>query len=122
MGNAELHDQLIAIVKNLCELFGLDEEEMEDRLDDDWEDYGEIVLNGSIRFSTENIPEIVKLANQLAALEIAEFEFEIYAVPDGEGDYDFASVAIEADGNRNNESFIKLEKAVSFEGFNSFFM
>jgi hypothetical protein len=81
---------------------------MEDRLDDDWEDYGEIVLNGSIRFSTENIPEIVKLANQLAALEIAEFEFEIYAVPDGEGDYDFASVAIEAYGNTVNDTYCRF--------------
>ena len=95
MGNAELHEQLIAIVKKLCARFGLDEDDMDDRLDDDWEGYGEIVLSGSIRFTTENIPEIVKLANQLAALEIAEFEFEIYAVPDGEGDYDFASVAID---------------------------
>lgn len=108
MGNAELHDQLIAIVKKLCDLFGLDEEDMEDRLDDDWEDYGEIVLNGSIRFSTENIPEIVKLANQLAALEIAGFEFEIYAVPDGEGDYDFASVAIEADGNTVKDTYCRF--------------
>ena len=108
MGNAELHDQLIAIVKNLCELFGLDEEDMEDRLDDDWEDYCEIILNGSIRFSTENIPEIVKLANQLAALEIAEFEFEIYAVPDGEGDYDFASVAIEATGTKVKDSYCRF--------------
>lgn len=108
MGNAELYNQLIAVVKNLCELFGLDEEDMEDRLDDDWEDYGEIVLNGSIRFSTENIPEIVKLANQLATLETAEFEFEIYAVPVGEGDYDFASVAIEADGNTVKDTYCRF--------------
>ena len=108
MGNTELHDQLIAIVKKLCDLFGLDEEDMEDRLDDDWEDYGEIVLNGSIRFFTENIAEIVKLANQLAALEIAEFEFEIYAVPDGEGDYDFASVAMEADGNTVKDTYCRF--------------
>ena len=108
MGNAELHEQLIAIVKKLCDLFDLDEEDIEDRLDDDWEDYGEIVLSGSIRFTTENIPEIVKLANQLAALETAEFEFEIYAVPDGEGDYDFASVAIEATGTAVKDSYCRF--------------
>ena len=108
MDNAELHDQLIAIVKKLCELFGLDEDDMEDRLDDDWEDYGEIVLNGSIRFTTDNIPEIVALANQLAALETAEFEFEIYAVPDSEGDYDFASVAIEATGTEVKDSYCRF--------------
>ena len=108
MGNAELHDQLIAIVKKLCDLFGLGEDDMEDRLDDDWEDYGEIILNGGIRFATENIPEIVKLANQLAALETAEFEFEIYAVPDGEGDYDFTSVAIEATGTKVKDSYCRF--------------
>lgn len=107
-GNAELHEQLIAIVKKLCDLFDLDEEDIEDRLDDDWEGYGEIVLSGSIRFATENIPEIVALANQLAALETAEFEFEIYAVPDGEGDYDFASVAIEASGTKVKDSYCRF--------------
>ena len=107
-GNAELHEQLIAIVKKLCDLFDVDEEDIEDRLDDDWEDYGEIVLSGSIRFSTENISEIVKLANQLAALETAEFEFEIFAVPDGEGDYDFASVAIEATGDAVKDTYCRF--------------
>lgn len=112
MDNAELHEQLITIVKNLCELFCLDEGNMEDRLDDDWEEYGEIILNGSIRFTTENIPEIVALANQLAALledsETAEFEFEIYAIPDGEGDYDFASVAIEASGSAVKDTYCRF--------------
>lgn len=101
--NAELHDQLIVIVKKLCELFGLDEDDVEDRLDDDWTSYGEIILNGSVRFATKNIPAIKELANQLAALlgdfDSAEIEFEVYAVSDGEGDYDFASVAIEKTGN-----------------------
>ena len=100
--NADLHERMMAIVAKLCDLFGLTEEDMEDRLDDDWEDYGEIVLSGSVRFSTKDIPAIKELANQLVALigdsDSAEFEFEIYAVPDGEGDYDFASVAIALDG------------------------
>ena len=108
MGNAELHDQLIAIVKRLCDLFGLDEDDMEDRLDDDWEDYGEIVLNGSVRFSTANIPEIVVLIKKLAALKTAEFELEIYAVPDGEGDYDFASVTIEVIDNAVKDYYCRF--------------
>ena len=61
-----------------------------------------------IRFTTKNIPEILKLANQLAALETAEFEFEIYAVPDGEGDYDFTSVAIEATGAKVQDSYCRF--------------
>ena len=78
MDDAELHERIMAIVTKLCELWGLDESDMEDRLDDDWEDYGEIILNGSIRFTTESISEIVAMADQLAALlrtsESAEFD------------------------------------------------
>jgi hypothetical protein len=52
------------------------------------------------------------LANQLAALledsETAEFEFEIYAIPDGEGDYDFASVAIEASGSAVKDTYCRF--------------
>lgn len=100
--NTELHANIMAVVTKLCGLFGLEEDDVEERLDDDWEDYGEIVLSGSVRFTTENIPKIVALANQLAALiadsDSAKFEFEIYAVPDGADDYDFASVAITLDG------------------------
>ena len=112
MGSAELHDQLIVIVKKLCELFGLDEDDVEDRLDDDWTSCGEIILNGSVRFATKNIPAIKELANQLAALladsDSAEFEFEIYAVPDGEGDYDFASVAITLDGTDITDQYCRF--------------
>lgn len=100
--NTELHERIMAIANKLCGLLGLTEEDMEERLDDDWEDYGEIVLSGSVRFATKDIPAIKELANQLAALiadsDSAEFEFEIYAVPDGADDYDFASVAITLDG------------------------
>ena len=56
----------------------------------------------------KNITEIVKLANQLAALETAEFELEIYAVPDGEGDYDFASVAMELNGNTIADGYCRF--------------
>ena len=101
--NAELHERIMAIVNKLCGLFGLTEEDVEERLEDDWTSYGEIILNGSVRFATKDIPAIKELANQLATLlggsDSAEFEFEIYAVPDGEGDYDFASVAIEKTSN-----------------------
>ena len=96
--NAELHANIMATVTKLCGLLGLTEEDVGDRLDDDWEDYGEIILHGSVRFATKDITAIRELANQLVVLlsdsDSAEFEFEIYAVPDGEGDYDFASIAL----------------------------
>lgn len=112
MENTKLHEQIMAIVTKLYGLWGLSEDDMDDRLDDDWEDYGEIIHNGSIRFSSENIPEIVALSNQLAELlqdsETAEFEFEIYAIPDGEGDYDFASVAIDVSGSAVKDTYCRF--------------
>ena len=41
-------------------------------------------------------------------LETAGFEFEIYAIPDGEGDYDFASVVIEATGTVVKDSYCRF--------------
>ena len=110
--NTELHGKLMSVVTKLCSLLGLTEEDMEDRLDDDWTSYGEIVLNGSVHFATKDIPAIKELANQLATLlggsDSAEFEFEIYAVPDGEGDYDFASVAIALDGTTVADEYCRF--------------
>ena len=103
-GNEELHERIMEILAKLCGLLGFDAEALEDRLSDDWEDYGEIVLDGSVRFATKDIPAIVALANQLFEFfkdsDSAEIEFEIYAVPDGKDDYDFASVAIAIEDNR----------------------
>ena len=110
--NTELHERIMAIVNKLCGLFGLEEEDVEERLEDDWTSFGEIILNGSVRFATKDIPAIKELANQLAALlggsDSAEFEFEIYAVPDGEGDYDFASVAIALDGTDITDQYCRF--------------
>lgn len=99
--NEELHGRIMEIFTKMCGLLGLNSEDLEDRLSDDWEDFGEIVLDGSVRFATKDIPSIVALSNQLVALfensDSAEIEFEIYAVPDGKDDYDFASVSIVID-------------------------
>lgn len=96
--NTELFEKMQAILAQLSDLLDIDE----DAVDMDWEDYGEIVLNHSVRFATKDIPTIKELTNQLVALlgdsDSADVELEIYAVPDGEGDYDFASVAIALDG------------------------
>lgn len=96
--NTELFEKMQAVLTQLSDLLGVDE----DAIDADWADYGEIVLNSSVRFATKDISAIKELANQLVALlgdsDSADVELEIYAVPDGEGDYDFASVAIALDG------------------------
>ena len=110
--NAKLYKKIIGIMRKLGKLFGFEEDELEDRIDDGWEDYGEIVVEGSISFTTKQIPKIVEAANQLAKLlqdsESAEFEFEIYAVPDGEKDYDFASVAIELCDDAVKDSYARF--------------
>lgn len=97
--NAEMHDTIMKALTELCKkCFGLDEDEIEDKLEDDWDDFGEIILNGSLSFASESIPEIVsslnRLFEQVGQSDTVEIEFEMYAVPDGESDYSFASVAI----------------------------
>ena len=94
----DLHEEILSILTELCtEHFGLDEEETEELLEDEWED-GEISLFGSLAFAGESIPEIIGLLERLQSLvkesEIAEMELELCAVPDGEGDYDFTSVRL----------------------------
>lgn len=100
--NAELHEQIMETIIKLCNLFGFNEDDIEDLPDDTWEDCGEITLNGSVRFATKDIPAIKELGNQLVTLlgdsDSAEIEFEINAVPDGENDYNFASVSIMFNG------------------------
>ena len=83
--------------------FEWEEEDFEDRCEDDWEEYGAIVLNGSISFSSENITNIVQICNDIANIvtsnETVEFEFAVAAVSDGEGDYDFASLLLAYNGD-----------------------
>ena len=106
--NTELLEKVKAILEKLSILFGSDE----DAVSNDWEDCGEIMLECSVRFATKDIPEIVELVNRLAVLfadsESAEVEFAIYAVPDGEGDYDFASVAFVFEGESVTEKYCRF--------------
>lgn len=111
--NAEVHDSIMETLKELCrKCFGLDEEETEDKLEDDWDDFGEIILNGSLSFANESIPEIVssltRLFEQVGQSDTAEIEFEMYAVPDGEDDYNFASVAIAYDDGAVQDRYCRF--------------
>lgn len=96
--NDELHNKITEILANLCtEYFGIDEDETEDKIDDMWEDYGEINFFGGITFSNSDIPAIKDEFNRLVELvrtsDNTEINIEIGAVPDGENDYNFASVS-----------------------------
>lgn len=101
--NEQLHNQIMNNLIELCKLFGFDEDEIEEQLEDDWSDYGEIVLNGSASFLSKDIHSILEIANRIYDLlkqsESSEFEFELSAVPNGEEDYNFAVVSMfECDG------------------------
>ena len=101
--NEELHNEITEILTNLCtEYFGVDEDELEDKIEDMWEDCGEINLIGGISFLNVDVPaikdELNRLAELLTSSDGAEISVEIAAVPDGENDYDFASVAFSFDG------------------------
>ena len=111
--NTELHDSIMETLKELCrKCFGLDEDEIEDKLEDDWEDFGEIILNGSLSFANESIPEVVssltRLFEQVGQSDTAEIEFEMYAIPDGEDDYNFASVAIVYDDGAIHDRYCRF--------------
>ena len=97
--NAQLHERLMQLLGDLCKLLRSDEKDIGARIEDDWEDYGEITVYGGAIFKTENIAAITAIGNELAALanefEDTDLSFALYAIPDGEGDYNFASVAIE---------------------------
>lgn len=95
-----LHCQLLECLKEIAVLANCGdeiEEDMDDVITDDWGDFGEMVFLHSLTFSTENIPKMLdklqKLAD-IAAENNVRVSLEIAAVPDGENDYDFATVSI----------------------------
>lgn len=97
--NEELHEKLSSLLK----AFMTDccvEEDVEERLTDDWEDGGELGLEGNIWFRTESIPKMKDLLENMmecvAPYDTVELRLHIQSISDGEGDYDFASVAFTA--------------------------
>lgn len=124
--NAEFHERVRAIVIKLHALFRCNTEEAIEEFDSEWKFLAECenfdkrifgngdiyILQGSIRFATKDIPAIVELANQLVALlkefDSAVTEFGIYAIPDGENDYKFASVALELKDSAVMDSYCRF--------------
>lgn len=111
--NEELHNEITEILTNLCtQYFGVDEDELEDKLEDMWEDCGEMNLLSGITFLNNDVPAIKdklnRLAELLSASDGAEISIEIAAVPDGENDYNFASVAFSFDGESVHDSYCRF--------------
>lgn len=111
--NEELYNEITEILTNLCtKYFGIDEDETEDKIDDMWEDCGEINLLGGISFLNVDVPaikdELNRLAELLTSSDGAEISVEIAAVPDGESDYDFASVAFSYDGEAVHDVYCRF--------------
>ncbi len=77
-----------------------------------WEDCGEINLLGGISFLNVDVPaikdELNRLAELLTSSDGAEISVEIAAVPDGENDYDFASVAFSYDGEAVHDVYCRF--------------
>ena len=111
--NEELHNEITEILTNLCtQYFGVDKDELEDKLEDMWEDCGEMNLLSGITFLNVDVPAIKdklnRLAELLSASDAAEISIEIAAVPDGENDYNFASVAFSFDGESVHDSYCRF--------------
>ena len=81
-------------------------------IDDCFEDSGEIYMNGSLSFATESISEIGEifgeLSEELNSYEDVEFEFKIVAVPEGENDYNFASVSISVENGEVQTEYCRF--------------
>ncbi len=112
-GDDVLYNSLVRILRKLCaECFGMDEEDIENQLIDEWKECGSISLFGSLFFSTESIPKIHGLLSKLfdlaKASDVANAECEVYAVPDGEGDYDFASIGFTYDGEKVKTEYCRF--------------
>ncbi len=96
-GDMELHDFFVSSLKRICTLGGCEDDELDEAVSDDWEDYGEIILEPALRFSGKDLPEIIEILKAVAKKadeNEVEYSVELYAIPDGDSDYDFASVAI----------------------------
>ena len=111
--SVENYEALIEKLRKLCiNGFEWEEENFEDRCEDDWEESGEIVINGSISFSSKNITYIAQICNDIANIvasnETVEFEFSVAAVSDGEDDYNFAVLSLEFDGESLNVSSVSF--------------
>ena len=108
--NTELYEKVINALKAFSE--ELEEYDFEDLIDDWFEDSGKIYMNGSLSFATESISEIEEifgeLSEELNGYEDVEFEVKIVAVPEGENDYNFASVSISVENGEVQTKYCRF--------------
>ncbi len=94
----ELNEKATLLLRQMGDVLGFTEYEFEDHFEDISSDYGELSWFNSTIFSTETVKGLKDICSQLMSLcsnyDDIDFDFEISAVPDGENDYDFASVRI----------------------------
>ncbi len=93
-----LYGKAIILFKELADALGFDKDAFESHFEDSWADCGELSWYNSTAFTSESIKTIKYIGNQLKKLcdayDDIDFAFVISAVPNGENDYDFASVRI----------------------------
>ena len=112
-GCADLHKEAAGLLRKLfTEGSGGIEDEFVELFDDDFDEYGEMTLSGSFSFDTGAIRTISEtagdLASAVAACDSARLDLDIYAVPDGENDYDFAVLHILAEGKTASVSALRF--------------
>lgn len=81
-------------IKDLC---GHAEDDFEDVITDGLEDCGELIYEAGLFFSNDEIKTLLAILQGIAdkaAANFINFDLAINAVPDGENDYNFASVEI----------------------------
>lgn len=89
----EFHDVLIDCLKSIYDI--PDDADEEDYFDDEYEDSGYLETTQSLSISAERLDGIIESLNMLLnECNKYDIEVELYfaAVPDGENDYNFASI------------------------------
>ncbi len=84
-------------LEQICKINGDMGPDYEDSISDDWDNFGEIILESGVSFTAETLPELLSVfgeINEKSKKNSLEFELEICAIPDGDGDYDFAAIKI----------------------------
>lgn len=106
------HEFLVEAFRKICDMTGHEEDDLEDVVDDCWEDDGEMSFNPSMTISAENIPELIEtlqaIADAAVQNESAEFSIYINALPCGEGVYEFAATLIEFEDGKVTERYCRF--------------
>ena len=98
----DVDDDTCALLRDcFARLAALGGRDADEAVTDDLEEYGEIAIDGSLEIDKKDIKELESVLREMRGIFLsngdAEWEIAVYAVPDGDGDYAYAALAITAD-------------------------